>query len=171
MLQDATRASWAPAAAHPQLSLPAPLYTTPGGAAYVGDSLALLRQLPPESIDLVLTSPPFALTRPKAYGNASEDAYADWFLPFAAEVRRVLTPRGSFVFELGPAYLKGRPVHDIAERGLRLQLSNSKGRRVIIQPCTGRAKRTSLRGVISRSVLLVATSLITKAPLSRLPPM
>lgn len=41
--------------------LPNPLYTTNYGAAYVGDSLLLLEQLEADSVDLVLTSPPFAL--------------------------------------------------------------------------------------------------------------
>ena len=40
-----------------------PLYTTEYGAAYVGDSLELLAQLDSNSIDLVMTSPPFALQR------------------------------------------------------------------------------------------------------------
>src|ERR1700730_10494776 len=93
--------------------LPVPLYTTALGEAYVGDALGLLRRLPAESIDLVLTSPPFALVRKKAYGNEDEEHYADWFLPFAQEVRRVLRPRGSFVVELGWAYQKGRPVRSL----------------------------------------------------------
>ena len=50
-------------------SLPIPLYTTQWGEAHVGDSLALLPLLPPESVDLVVTSPPFALQRKKEYGN------------------------------------------------------------------------------------------------------
>jgi hypothetical protein len=41
--------------------LPKPLYTTYYGAAYLGNALDLLKCLPDESIDLVLTSPPFAL--------------------------------------------------------------------------------------------------------------
>ncbi len=52
--------------------LQAPLYTTEYGAAYVGDSLELLDQLEPNSIDLVITSPPFALQRQKSYGNVSK---------------------------------------------------------------------------------------------------
>ena len=48
-----------------------PLYTTKYGSAYVGDSLDLLDQLDAESIDLVVTSPPFALQREKSYGNVS----------------------------------------------------------------------------------------------------
>jgi hypothetical protein len=51
MLQDATPAPPHQAASLPRLSLPAPLYTTLLGVAYVGDALMLLRQLPPESIE------------------------------------------------------------------------------------------------------------------------
>jgi DNA modification methylase len=92
---------------------PLPLYTTDWGEAYVGNALELLALLPRESVDLVLTSPPFALARPKTYGNVEEEAYADWFLPFAAEVYRVLKARGSFVLELGWAYQPGRPVRSL----------------------------------------------------------
>jgi len=45
------------------------LYTTRYGSAYVGDSLALLDALETDSVDLVVTSPPFALQREKSYGN------------------------------------------------------------------------------------------------------
>jgi len=56
-------------------SLPEPLYTTRYGAAYVGDAINLLQALPDESIDLVLTSPPFALQRQKEYGNVDQNEY------------------------------------------------------------------------------------------------
>jgi len=107
--------------------LPVPLYTTALGEAYVGDALGLLRRLPAESIDLVLTSPPFALVRKKAYGNEDAEHYADWFLPFAAEVRRVLRPRGSFVVELGWAYQKGRPVRSLYNIETLLRLCHEQG--------------------------------------------
>lgn len=94
------------------LSTP-PTYKTVHGAAYCGDALALLKELPSESIDLVLTSPPFALQRQKEYGNLNEDAYIDWLLLFTAEVKRVLKNTGSFVIDLGGAYLKGRPIRSL----------------------------------------------------------
>jgi DNA modification methylase len=92
---------------------PMPLYTTPLGEAYLGDAASLLKHVPDGSVDLVLTSPPFALARPKGYGNKSEADYADWFLPFASEIKRVLAPRGSFVLEMGWAYTPGRPVRSV----------------------------------------------------------
>jgi len=91
-----------------------PLYTTEWGKAYVGDSLALLPRLAADSVDLVITSPPFALQRQKEYGNENEDAYVDWLLQFAESVKRVLKPAGSFVLDLGGAYQSGRPAGTLA---------------------------------------------------------
>ena len=57
--------------------LPAPLYVTRYGKAYLGDAFRLLGCLPDRSIDLVITSPPFALQRKKEYGNRDQDEYVD----------------------------------------------------------------------------------------------
>lgn len=86
-----------------------PLYHTARGQAYVGDSLELLAQLPDGTIDLVMTSPPFALRRQKTYGNVEESEYVQWIKPFGQEVFRVLKESGSFVLDLGGAYRSGMP--------------------------------------------------------------
>jgi len=86
-----------------------PLYRTQRGQAYVGDSLDLLTELPNNSIDLVMTSPPFALRRQKAYGNVEESEYVAWIKPFGIEVFRVLKETGSFVLDLGGVYRPGVP--------------------------------------------------------------
>ena len=49
------------------------------GAAYCGDSLEMLRALPSESVNLVVTSPPYALHFKKEYGNEQKDKYVEWF--------------------------------------------------------------------------------------------
>jgi site-specific DNA-methyltransferase (cytosine-N4-specific) len=67
----------------------------------------MLRKLPDNSVALVLTSPPFALRRRKAYGNVDASEYVEWFWPFAAEIHRVLDAEGSFVFDLGGAWNRG----------------------------------------------------------------
>ncbi len=85
------------------------LYRTNLGGAYVGDACALMAELPDASIDLVVTSPPFALRRQKTYGNVTEAEYVDWLVPFAREVRRVLKDSGSFVLDLGGTYQAGYP--------------------------------------------------------------
>jgi len=81
-----------------------PYYYTKKGQAYVGNSLHLLAELPDGSIDLVITSPPFALRRQKTYGNVEETEYVNWIKPFGKEVFRVLKESGSFVLDLGGAY-------------------------------------------------------------------
>ncbi len=86
-----------------------PSYLTRQGAAYVGDSMDLLDSLPEGSVNLVVTSPPFALLREKTYGNRAQDLYVDWLLGFAAKVRRVLADDGSFVVDMGGAYQRGVP--------------------------------------------------------------
>lgn len=85
------------------------LYCTKKGQAYVGDSLDLLKEIPDNSIDLVMTSPPFALRRQKTYGNVEETEYVEWITPFGKEVFRVLKESGSFVLDLGGAYRSGMP--------------------------------------------------------------
>ncbi|HZU38780.1 MAG TPA: site-specific DNA-methyltransferase, partial [Gemmataceae bacterium] len=77
----------------PQL-LTEPAYSTSAGACYQADALEILRQLKSNSVALVLTSPPFALRRQKAYGNVAPSEYVDWFWPFAVEIHRVLRPDG-----------------------------------------------------------------------------
>ncbi len=86
-----------------------PFYRTDRGHAYVGDSLKLLAELPDNSIDLVMTSPPFALRRQKTYGNVEETEYVQWIKPFGEEIFRVLKESGSFVLDLGGAYRSGIP--------------------------------------------------------------
>ncbi len=111
-------------------SLPKPLYETRRGTAYVGDARHLLRQLDDDSVDLVLTSPPFALQRRKAYGNEDQDIYVDWLLGFCTDVRRILRPSGSFVLDLGGAYMKGRPVRSLYNYRVLLRLCDELGFRL-----------------------------------------
>ncbi|KZL50252.1 DNA methyltransferase [Nodularia spumigena CENA596] len=104
-----------------------PYYTQSLGTAYLGDSLKLIKSLDQNSINLILTSPPFALTRQKAYGNESADKYIEWFLPFAHEFKRVLAENGSFVLDLGGAYLRGNPVRSIYQYELLVRLCKEVG--------------------------------------------
>lgn len=113
--------------APPTLQGHTPYYAIQHGAAYCGDSLDLMTALPDNSVQLVLTSPPFALTRQKAYGNKSSDEYIEWFLPFARQIKRILTNTGSFVVDLGGAYLPGHPVRSIYQYELLVRLCREEG--------------------------------------------
>ena len=99
-----------------------PLYSTKYGSAYLGNSLELLDQLETNSVNLVITSPPFALQREKSYGNVSQDLYIDWLFAFCEKVYRVLDPTGSFVLDLGGAYQSQRPVRSLYNYHILIKL-------------------------------------------------
>lgn len=81
-----------------------PYYTTELGEAWAGDSRELLKRVPDGTVNLVFTSPPYALHFKKEYGNVEKREYVEWFLPFAREIYRVLTEDGSFVLNIGGSY-------------------------------------------------------------------
>lgn len=97
-------------------------FSTSRGNAFLGDALELLPQLADQSIDLICTSPPFALLRKKAYGNVHADDYIEWFMQFAHEFRRVLKPRGSLFIDIGGTWVKGVPVRSLYHFELVLRL-------------------------------------------------
>jgi DNA modification methylase len=103
-------------------TLPPPMYQTNLGSAHVGDSRNLLAAIEDASIDLAITSPPFALQRQKEYGNEDQSTYVDWLLSFCHDVHRILRPTGSFVLDLGGAYMKGRPVRSLYNYRVLLRL-------------------------------------------------
>jgi site-specific DNA-methyltransferase (cytosine-N4-specific) len=72
-----------------------------------------MSHLPDRSVNLVMTSPPFALQRQKEYGNKEQHEYVDWLTNFAKVVFQKLTDDGSFVLDLGGAYQKDVPVRSL----------------------------------------------------------
>lgn len=102
-------------------------YFTPQGFQAVGDSRILLEKLPPGSIDLIMTSPPFALQRQKSYGNEEQTDYVAWLSEFGALSKRVLKERGSLVIDLGGAYQKGRPVRSLYNYRVLLDFCDNLG--------------------------------------------
>lgn len=67
---------------------------------FLGDCREVLKQIPPNSIDLIFTSPPYADQRKNTYGGIAPDEYVDWFLPIAQELLRVLKPTGTFILNI-----------------------------------------------------------------------
>lgn len=104
-----------------------PAYSTDLGAAYCGDSRELLAQLPDNSVNLVMTSPPFALLREKSYGNKDQAEYIDWLVDFARQVKRVLKPDGSFVLDLGGAYQRGVPSRSLYQFRVLIRFCDDLG--------------------------------------------
>jgi len=104
-----------------------PYYKTSKGLAYLGDSRKLLDYLDDNSINLILTSPPYALRKKKNYGNEDADHYVSWFVEFAKKAKRVIQDDGSFVIELGGAWLPGQPLRSIYHYELLIELIKKEG--------------------------------------------
>jgi site-specific DNA-methyltransferase (cytosine-N4-specific) len=104
-----------------------PLYRTDQGAAFVGDSQELLSRLPANSVNLVFTSPPYALHFKKEYGNAHKRDYVRWFIPFATQILRVLKDDGSFVLNIGGSYNQGTPTRSLYHFHLLIALVEEVG--------------------------------------------
>ena len=100
-------------------------YRSKYGLAINEDSRSVMDFLPDASVDLVFTSPPFPLIKKKSYGNVGEEEYIEWFSEFAEKVHRILKDTGSFVVDLGSAWIPGRPVRSLYEMKLCLRLTES----------------------------------------------
>ncbi len=104
-----------------------PTYRTTRGAAFLGDSQKLLEGVPAESVNLVFTSPPYALHFKKEYGNAHKRDYVRWFIPFARQIFRILMDDGSFVLNIGGSYNEGTPTRSLYHFHLLIALVEEIG--------------------------------------------
>lgn len=97
-------------------------FSTQFGEAILGDALDHMSTLESESVDLIVTSPPFGLVRKKDYGNEDADRYVDWFYPFGEQFRKILKPTGSLVIDIGGAWKKGVPTRSLYHFRLLIML-------------------------------------------------
>lgn len=97
------------------------------GRMYHGDSRDVLSEMESESVDLIVTSPPFGLVREKEYGNVSADNYLDWFATFAELFNRVLKDTGSLVIDIGGSWNKGKPTRSLYHYKLPIMLVEEFG--------------------------------------------
>lgn len=104
-----------------------PYYMTQLGAAYVGDSRDILARVPEGSVNLVFTSPPYALHFKKEYGNVEKREYVEWFLCFARAIHRILPEDGSFVLNIGGSYNPGEPTRSLYHFKLLIALVEDVG--------------------------------------------
>ena len=72
-----------------------------------GDSAEVLKTLPDNSIDLIVTSPPYADQRKSTYGGIAPDKYVEWFLPISEQLLRVLKLTGTFVLNIKEKVVDG----------------------------------------------------------------
>ncbi len=74
---------------------------------YQGDCRRVLKRLADDSVDLIVTSPPYADQRKNTYGGIHPDDYVKWFLPISKELLRVLKPTGTFVLNIKEKVVNG----------------------------------------------------------------
>lgn len=74
---------------------------------FLGDSKEKLKLLPNDSVDLIVTSPPYADQRKSTYGGIHPDKYVEWFLPISKELLRVLKPTGTFILKIKEKVVEG----------------------------------------------------------------
>ena len=60
----------------------------------------MAEKIPPKSVNLIMTSPPYTNQRSQVYGGIHPNDYVDWFLPKAEQLKNVLTHDGSFILNI-----------------------------------------------------------------------
>ena len=66
----------------------------------LGDCREILKNIRDNSIDLILTSPPYTDRRKSTYGGIAPGKYVEWFLPISRQLLRVLKPEGTFILNI-----------------------------------------------------------------------
>lgn len=103
-------------------------HKTSKGKIFQGNSLEYLHHVAkPESVNLIMTSPPFGLVRKKSYGNEDAAGYCEWFRPFAEGFHRVLKSDGSLVIDIGGAWKSGTPTRSLYHFKLLVMLCEEYG--------------------------------------------
>ena len=80
---------------------------TPPVSLLLGDCREVLPSLPPDAVDLIVTSPPYANQRATTYGGVKPNDYVDWFMPIADQLHRVLKPAGTFILNIKEPAVRG----------------------------------------------------------------
>jgi len=74
---------------------------------YLGNCKEQLKLLPDNSVDLIVTSPPYADQRKNTYGGIHPDKYVEWFLPISEQLLRVLKQTGTFILNIKEKVING----------------------------------------------------------------
>jgi len=87
----------------------------------LGDCAEVLQDFEKNTIDLIVTSPPYADSRAKTYGGIRPDGYVEWFLPRSEQFLRVLKPTGTFILNIKERVLNGERHTYVIELILKLR--------------------------------------------------
>jgi len=86
-----------------------------------GDCLQMLKDTKSNSVDLIVTSPPYADQREKTYGGIKPEKYTEWFLPISKELLRVLKPTGTFILNIKEKVANGERHTYVLETILKMR--------------------------------------------------
>lgn len=103
------------------------LYETDSGTALWATAEAAAAVIGDDTINLILTSPPYPLNKPKSYGNLRGQAYLDWLLDLSSEWKRMLVDDGSLVLNLGEVWNRGEPTVNLYQERLLIKLVDDLG--------------------------------------------
>lgn len=103
------------------------IYSTQLGRITCADSQLALNSYGDETVDLLVTSPPFGLVRKKEYGNVAADEYLEWFRAFGQQFFRVLADHGSLVIDIGGSWIRGQPTRSLYHFKLLIMLCEELG--------------------------------------------
>ncbi|MBI1826139.1 MAG: site-specific DNA-methyltransferase [Planctomycetes bacterium] len=105
-----------------------PYFRSKLGSVYLGDALDVIeKRVQPESVDLIVTSPPFGLVRKKDYGNVDASKYVAWFKPFGKLFHSILKQTGSLVIDIGGSWIPGQPTRSLYHYELLIMLCRECG--------------------------------------------
>ena len=90
------------------------VFDTKLGEAICSDSNEYIAKvIKDNSLDLIITSPPFALERKKSYGNPSGEEYLEWIENYGNLFFKKLKDTGSLVIDFGGSWNKGEPTRKL----------------------------------------------------------
>ena len=72
----------------------------PTNSIICGDCEKVLSDFPRNSVDLIITSPPYADSRKSTYGGIHPNKYVEWFLTKTEQFLKVLKPTGTFILNI-----------------------------------------------------------------------
>jgi site-specific DNA-methyltransferase (adenine-specific) len=85
--------------------------TTTINTVHHGEFQSLQWLMPNNSVDLVVTSPPYAMQRSAHYGGIAETVYPEWTTGWMRYLKRVLKPTGSVMINIRP-HVEGGEISD-----------------------------------------------------------
>lgn len=88
---------------------------------FLGDCLDILANQHQNSINLIVTSPPYADSRKNTYGGVPANEYPDWWMTRAEQFKRVLCEDGSLIVNIKEKVIDGERSTYVLELILRMR--------------------------------------------------